>query len=208
MRSRVKFEPPKDGRVAFDARDVRTSPGGRVALVGARVVTMAGADGGIIENGVVLVEGNRIALVGDQASATIPAGTPTVDVSGKTIIPGLIDAHAHGPYGVDEMTLQVNWSETVNLALGVTTRHDPSSRSALVFPALEMVRAGKIIGPRSFSTGEIVYGAKKPACLCADRQQGRCAGAYPPPEGAGCAQHQELQPAPPRSAPAGRCCRD
>jgi imidazolonepropionase-like amidohydrolase/Tol biopolymer transport system component len=155
------FEPPKTG-ISLSMRVTADKPGGKVALVGARVVTMAGGDGGIIENGVVLVEGNRIAFVGDQASATIPAGTPAVDLSGKTIIPGLVDAHAHGPYGVDEFTPQVNWSETVNLALGVTTRHDPSSRSALVFPALEMVRAGKIIGPRSFSTGEIVYGAKSP----------------------------------------------
>lgn len=157
----VKFEPPKTG-VSLSMRVNADKPNGRVALVGARVVTMAGVDGGIIENGVVLIEGNRIALVGDLASTTIPAGTPTVDLGGKTIIPGLIDAHAHGPYGVDEYTPQVNWAETVNLALGVTTRHDPSSRSALVFPALEMVRAGKIIGPRSFSTGEIVYGAKNP----------------------------------------------
>ncbi|MCC6479305.1 MAG: PD40 domain-containing protein [Sphingomonadaceae bacterium] len=157
----VKFEPPKTG-VSLSMRVRADKPDGRVALVGARVVTMAGADGGIIDNGVILIEGNRISLVGDAASVTIPAGTPTVDVRGKTIIPGLIDAHAHGPYGVDEMTLLANWSEMVNLALGVTTRHDPSSRSALVFPALEMVRAGKIIGPRSFSTGEIVYGAKMP----------------------------------------------
>ena len=50
----------------------------------------------------------------------------------------------------------------VNLALGVTTRHDPSSIAATVFPALEMERAGLVIGPRSFSTGEIIYGAKSP----------------------------------------------
>ena len=76
------------------------------------------------------------------------------------MIPGLIDAHAHGPYGIDEITPQANWAEMVNLALGVTTRHDPSSSARTVFPALEMVRAGKIIGPRSFSTAEIVYGAR------------------------------------------------
>lgn len=157
----VKFEPPKNG-LSLSMRVNVDKPGGRIALVGARVVTMAAADGGIIENGVVLIEGNRIVSVGSLASTAIPAGTPTVDVSGKTIIPGLVDAHAHGPYGVDEYTPQVNWAEMVNLAMGVTTRHDPSSRSALVFPALEMVRAGKILGPRSFSTGEIVYGAKSP----------------------------------------------
>jgi imidazolonepropionase-like amidohydrolase len=42
----------------------------------------------------------------------------------------------------------------------VTTRHDPSSSAATVFPALEMQRAGTILAPRSFSTGEIIYGAK------------------------------------------------
>jgi imidazolonepropionase-like amidohydrolase/Tol biopolymer transport system component len=157
----TKFEPPKTG-VSLSMTVNADKPKGTVALVGARVVTMASADGGAIDNAVVLIEGNRIVSVGSLAATTIPAGTPTVDLTGKTIIPGLIDAHAHGPYGVDEYTPQANWSEMVNLALGVTTRHDPSSRSALVFPALEMVRTGKIVGPRSFSTGEIVYGAKSP----------------------------------------------
>jgi imidazolonepropionase-like amidohydrolase/Tol biopolymer transport system component len=157
----AKYEAPKTG-VSLSMTVPTDKPKGRVALVGARIVTMASKDGGVIDNGVVLIEGNRITAVGSAAATTIPAGTPTVDVSGKTIIPGLIDAHAHGPYGVDEMTLQTNWSETINLALGVTTRHDPSSRSALVFPSLEMVRTGATIGPRSFSTGEIVYGAKSP----------------------------------------------
>lgn len=137
-------------------------PSGNVAIVGARVVTMKGADGGAIDDGVVLIEGNRIKAVGKRGEVAIPAGTPTLDASGKTVIPGLIDAHAHGPYGVDEMTPQANWAEMVNLALGITTRHDPSSRAATVFPALEMVRAGTLIGPRSFSTAEIVYGAKSP----------------------------------------------
>jgi imidazolonepropionase-like amidohydrolase/Tol biopolymer transport system component len=157
----TKFEPPKSG-ISLSMTVPADKPKGRIALTGARIVTMAGKDGGIIDNGVVLIEGNRITAVGSLAATTIPAGTPTVDVTGKTIIPGLVDAHAHGPYGVDEMTLQANWAELVDLALGVTTRHDPSSRSALVFPSLEMVRSGATIGPRSFSTGEIVYGAKSP----------------------------------------------
>lgn len=157
----VKFEPPKTG-VSLSMTVPTDKPKGVIAFVGARVVTMVGADGGALEDGVVLIEGNRIKAIGSRASVTIPAGASVVDVTGKTIIPGLIDAHAHGPYGVDEVTLQANWSEMINLALGVTTRHDPSSRAALVYPALEMVRTGATIGPRSFSTGEIVYGAKSP----------------------------------------------
>lgn len=157
----VKFEPPKTG-VSLSMPVTAARHTGRVALTGARIVTMAAKDGGVIENGAILIEGDRIVAVGPLTSMTIPAGTPTVDVSGKTIIPGLIDAHAHGPYGVDEMTPQQNWSEMVNLAMGVTTRHDPSSSAATAFPGVEMQRAGLIVGPRSFSTGEIVYGAKSP----------------------------------------------
>ncbi|MCB2056357.1 MAG: PD40 domain-containing protein [Novosphingobium sp.] len=157
----VKYTAPATG-VSLSMTVQADKPSGSVAIVGARVVTMKGPDGGAIDDGVVLIEGNRIKAVGKRGEVTIPPGTPTLDATGKTVIPGLIDAHAHGPYGVDEMTPQANWAEMVNLALGVTTRHDPSSSAATVFPALEMVRAGKLIGPRSFSTAEIVYGAKLP----------------------------------------------
>jgi imidazolonepropionase-like amidohydrolase len=47
-----------------------------------------------------------------------------------------------------------------HLGLGVTTVHNPSSRAAQVFPAAEYQRAGVTLGPRIFSTGEIIYGAK------------------------------------------------
>lgn len=157
----AKFEPPKTG-VSLSMTIDRDRPKGNVALVGARIVSMANAEGGIIDDGVILIERDRIKAIGRRGDVTIPAGTPTVDVAGKTIIPGLVDAHAHGPYGIDEMTPQQNWADMVNLAMGVTTRHDPSSSAATVFPALEMERAGLIVGPRTFSTGEIIYGAKTP----------------------------------------------
>jgi len=155
----VKFDPPKTG-VSLAMTIAADKPKGSVAIVGARVITMKGADGGAIDDGVILIQGDRIKAIGKRGEVAIPVGTPTFDATGKTIIPGLIDAHAHGPYGIDEITPQANWAEMVNLAMGVTTRHDPSSSARTVFPALEMVRAGKILGPRSFSTAEIVYGAR------------------------------------------------
>jgi imidazolonepropionase-like amidohydrolase/Tol biopolymer transport system component len=155
----AKFEPPKTG-LSLSMPVKADRPSGIVAFTGARIVTMADKNGGIIDNGVVLVEDDRIKAVGRAGEITIPANAKTVDVAGKTIIPGLVDAHAHGPHGVDEFTPQQNWVNMLNLAMGVTTRHDPSSSAATVFPALEMQRAGLIVGPRTFSTGEIVYGAK------------------------------------------------
>ncbi len=137
-------------------------PTGQVALVGAKVITMAGADGGVIEDGVVLIEGNRIRSVGRRGQVAVPAGAQVVDVTGKTIIPGLIDGHAHGPQGTDDLIPQQNWNAHAHLAFGVTTVHDPSNSSTEIFPAAEMQRAGLILGPRTFSSGEIVYGARSP----------------------------------------------
>ncbi len=155
----VKFEAPKTG-VSLSMTIDLDRPKGGVALVGARIVSMANADGGIIDDGVILIQADRIKAIGKRGEIDIPAGMSSMDVTGKTIMPGLVDAHAHGPYGIDELTPQQNWVEMVNLALGVTTRHDPSSSAATAFPVLEMERSGLLIGPRSFSTGEIVYGAK------------------------------------------------
>ncbi len=155
----ARFEPPKTG-VSLAMQVAADRPTRTVALTGARLLTMAKADGGVIDDGVVVVTNGRIAAVGKRREVQIPAGAQTVDMTGKTIIPGLVDAHAHGPQGVDELVPQQNWSLMVNLALGTTTIHDPSSRAAEIFTAAELQRAGKIVGPRIFSTGEIVYGAK------------------------------------------------
>jgi imidazolonepropionase-like amidohydrolase/Tol biopolymer transport system component len=138
-------------------------PTGLTALVGARIVTMANAEGGIIDDGVILIDGNRIRAVGPRASVAIPAGARVVDVAGKTIIPGLIDGHAHGPQGEDDLIPQQNWSAMSHLAMGVTTVNDPSSTASEIFPAGEMQRAGLLLAPRTYSSGEIVYGAREPS---------------------------------------------
>ncbi len=155
------YEPPTEG-ADLSITVAAAKPSGSVALVGARIITMAEEDGGVIENGVILVENNRITALGTSASVSYPAGTPTVDLSGKTIMPGLIDAHAHGPQGTDDIIPEQNWSALAHLALGVTTIHDPSSQASHIFSASEYQRAGEILAPRLYSSGEVVYGAKAP----------------------------------------------
>lgn len=156
-----KFKPVATG-LSLSMEVAADKPTGVVALTGARIVTMASKDGGIIDDGVIVINGDRIVSVGPKAGAAIPAGAKVIDVAGKTIIPGLVDAHAHGPQGEDDLVPQQNWSSMVNLAMGSTTIHDPSARAAEIFVAGEMQRAGKILAPRTFSTGEIIYGAKAP----------------------------------------------
>ena len=140
-------------------------PAGRVALVGGRVVTMRDALNGtreVIEDGIVVVQGNRIEAVGAAEEIDVPADARVVDVAGKTIIPGLVDVHAHGAMARSEIIPEQNWQQYSNLAFGVTTVHDPSNDTSSIFAAAELQRAGGIVGPRIFSTGTILYGAHAP----------------------------------------------
>ncbi|WP_411817413.1 amidohydrolase family protein [Hyphococcus sp. DH-69] len=157
-----EYTPPENG-VDLSITANADKPSGVTALTNARIVTMAGEDGGVIERGTILVDANRIVAVGSVDEISVPAGARQVDMAGKTILPGLIDAHAHGPQGNDDIIPQQNWSAMAHLALGVTTIHNPSSQASLIFPAAEYQRAGKILAPRIYSSGEIVYGAKAPS---------------------------------------------
>ncbi len=152
------YEAPGDG-ISMSMELQADVPAGVVALTGARIVTVSGDDGGVIEDGVIVVDGNRIRAVGASSDLDIPAGAEMVDVAGKTIIPGLIDAHAHGSAGVG-MIPEQNWSQYATLAFGVTTIHDPSNDATEIFAAAEMQRTGQILAPRIYSTGNIVYGAR------------------------------------------------
>ncbi|HEV7313435.1 amidohydrolase family protein [Sphingopyxis sp.] len=154
-----KFVPPTEG-VSLSMPQAASKHKGVVVVTGAKIVTMADKDGGVIENGAIVIDGDRITAVGPAGAITVPAGAVTVDATGKTIVPGFVDAHAHGSHGDDELVPQQNWSEIVNLAMGTTTSHNPSSRASEIFVSSEMQRAGLILAPRIFSTGEIIYGAK------------------------------------------------
>jgi imidazolonepropionase-like amidohydrolase/Tol biopolymer transport system component len=152
-------EPPAKGvDIGFEANaDI---PGGSLAFVGARIITVRGDE--VIEDGTIVIEKNRIKAVGPKNEVVIPKDALVVDVAGKTMMPGMVDVHAHGPYGGQGIIPQRNWEQYANLAFGVTTNHDPSNDTMTVFPAGEMQRAGLLVTPRIFSTGNILYGAAGP----------------------------------------------
>ncbi|MBA3297898.1 MAG: amidohydrolase family protein, partial [Acidobacteria bacterium] len=144
-------------------------PSGVIALVGARVITMAGlkpgaiqGTPGVIENATVVITGNRITAIGPASSVHVPSGAKRVDVTGKTILPGIVDDHAHLGGEGDGLLAESSWQLAANLAFGVTTSHDPSNDTVTVFTNAELLRSGAKLGPRLFSTGTILYGAETP----------------------------------------------
>lgn len=147
-------EPPKSGiEIGLDLQTY--VPDGVVAFSNARIITMNGDE--VIENGTIVVEGNKITAIG--ADVVIPSGAEIIDASGKTIMPGIIDVHAHlGNFRLG-VSPQQQWEYTANLAYGVTTAHDPSSNTEMVFSHSEAIKAGNMVGPRVYSTGIILYGA-------------------------------------------------
>jgi imidazolonepropionase-like amidohydrolase len=159
-------EPTPAARIPLGFSQSVARPAGTLAITNARIITMRGDD--VIENGTVLIDGNRIAAVGPTAAVSYPAGTRTIDATGKTIIPGLIDAHWHGSMGTEEVIPQQNWVLYASLAYGVTTVHDPSNDTSEIFAASELQKAGAIVGPRIFSTGTILYGATTPFTVQVD----------------------------------------
>jgi imidazolonepropionase-like amidohydrolase/Tol biopolymer transport system component len=142
-------------RHEFVVERPRVKPTGSVLLTGARVITMKGDE--VLARGDVLVTGHRIAAVGARGSVRVPAGTRTIDVSGRTIMPGLVDAHAHmwAPRGLHQTEV---WQYMANLAYGVTTTRDPQTSTPDVFAYADMVDAGMIPGPRIYATGPGIFG--------------------------------------------------
>ncbi|RJP38587.1 MAG: amidohydrolase [Phycisphaerales bacterium] len=151
-----ELPPPAAAGRNISFKTAYDKPPTRTALTGARLITLRGDE--VIERGTLLVKDNRIEAVGG-GDLEIPAGYERIDCAGRTIIPGLVDVHAHGGQGRSGFIPQQNWISYANLAFGVTTIHDPSHDSFTIFAAAELARTGAILAPRTYSTGTILYGA-------------------------------------------------
>ncbi len=125
-------------------------PKGSVLLQNARVITMKGDE--IFEQGDILIENNRIKEVGTSGSITMNNKVQKMDLSGKTVIPGFVDTHAHmwPAWGIHKNQV---WIYAANLAYGVTTTRDPQTGTTDVLTYADMVDAGMMYGPRVYSTG-------------------------------------------------------
>ena len=148
----IDSDTPQKTDVVIETARARAQ--GSVLLSGARIITMKGDE--VIASGDVLVTDNKIAAVGKKGSLKAPAGTRTINVTGKTIMPGLVDVHSHmwAPRGLHQTEV---WQYLANLAYGVTTTRDPQTSTPDVFAYADMVDAGMMPGPRVYATGPGVF---------------------------------------------------
>lgn len=125
--------------------------------------------GRVVNDAVVVVEGERIASVGSGTQA-IPAGARVIDLRPLTAIPGLIDVHTHMTYYWDQKPGTQPWSqqgqrrsaETVFLAqenarktleTGVTTVRDLGASEYGDIVMRDLINRGAMVGPRMFVAG-------------------------------------------------------
>lgn len=136
-----------------------------MALVGARVLD---GTGGVLEHGTVLVQDGRIQAVGRNLG--IPDGFEAIDVAGKTVMPGMIDAHVHVVGGdvldVPDYVASRRLNERPSMAAfrtveaglrmlraGFTTLREVGARDYVDVDYREAVRQGLVTGPRMLVSG-------------------------------------------------------
>jgi len=149
---------------ALFARDLPAQTSESVkAFTGARVID--GTDRAPLDDATILVRGGRIVSVGPAARVTIPAGAERVSLSGKTVIPGLINAHGHvgntvgmesGRYSAEnvarDLRTYASYGVTTVFSLGDDQAAGIAARDAQRTPALDRARlyvAGPVLNPRS-----------------------------------------------------------
>ncbi|HEX7252935.1 MAG TPA: amidohydrolase family protein, partial [Thermoanaerobaculia bacterium] len=126
-----------------------------LALVGGRLID--GYEGRPIEDGVVLIAGERILAVGPRSAVTVPAGTPTIDTRGMSVLPGLADMHVHlmivghGDYEHWDRTYRSRWRTEIMpaaakqlLKSGVTFARDLGAILEDILDVRRRINAGEI----------------------------------------------------------------
>lgn len=131
------------------------APKTQYAFTNARIITMNKKDE-IINKGTILINDNRIEAVGEVDEIMITKNYKVFDLEGKTVMPGLIDVHAHYHHFPYEFQEQQNYKYIGNLAYGVTTIYDPSVNVLDYRERSQMVETGRLLGPRVFASGNII----------------------------------------------------
>lgn len=139
-----------------------------LAIVGGLLID--GNEGTPIENSVVLVSNGRITEVGQVGLTSIPSGARVIDANGMTVLPGLIESHAHlmiighGDYSeyFPAFEDRIMSGEILRLAApqliwaGVTTARDVAAPLAPSVQVRDEIARGEVLGPRLFVSGDFI----------------------------------------------------
>lgn len=162
---RAKVDDPGAGPERFMSVDLRVpvdKPNGKTAFVGGRIITMNGDQ--IIENGTLVVDGNRIISVGSVDDIAVPRDALVIDATNKTLMPGLVDMHGHLDacyYASSGLLPQQHAPRYAALSFGVTTNYDPYTSEVPSYVVTEMTQVGQLVGPRSIPVGNVIFGRKR-----------------------------------------------
>jgi len=166
--------------LAFAAQQSISQNAGSVTLFeGARLITGDGS--GPIENSAFLIENDRIRSLGKKGQIPVPAGASRVDLTGKTVIPGIVDAHSHPGYTiiktnrteketytrenlVDHLKRLAYYGVAATMSLGVDrgdipfqVRANPTPGAALLFTSGPGI-ALPLMGPAAEYRKDAAYG--------------------------------------------------
>jgi imidazolonepropionase-like amidohydrolase len=142
-------------------------PGPPIAITGANVINVA--DGSVIRNAVVLIEGDKIKAIGPAGSVQLPAEVRKVPLDGKWLAPGLFNMHVHfglklpGGAGAaladeNDMQLVLRMADNARQSLyaGVTTVRLTGENHGSDFALKAAIDGGSTLGPRIHTAGEII----------------------------------------------------
>ncbi len=131
----------------------------QIVLKGARLIDGTGQPA--IEHSVLVIEGDHVVAVGNAATVSIPSGADVRDLSGKTIMPALINLHGHlglssnGADSVNGNYTEENVVKQLNkyLSYGVATVASFGQDEDEIFKIRDAQRAGKLGGARFYTAG-------------------------------------------------------
>jgi Tol biopolymer transport system component len=150
-RVRTAYEPH---RVDIEITARKDKPRGALVLRGARLITMRNNE--VIASGDIVIRDNRIVSIGPSGSIALPADARVIDVTGKTILPGYVDIHAHTwvAWGVHRSQVSQFMAQ---FAYGITTQRDPQTSSEDILAYSDLMEVGELVGPRLYSTGPGIF---------------------------------------------------
>lgn len=122
-------------------------PKDRIALVGGNVISGAGDP--VLRDAVIVVRDGRIETVAPREGFEIPKTATEVDITGKWVIPGLIDAHGHVE----------RWALARYVVAGVTSIRDVHGEQDSILALREEVSLGGLVAPRVYTAGAMLDGS-------------------------------------------------